>query len=217
MATIEIDMSEFRAFFKRMEQAAKGGFRKEFEKFLDGLGMDFLRIVTDEYINRHRNAGEGQLINSFKRGDSANVWNYEGDGMTMTLEVGTSVNYAKFANYDHMTLDPKKPGTYFFLKNGEMARFVPGKFKGSHFEYSGSKFGSDSSFDNDETPPNIPGATTRKEKSTDRTKSPSSGMILKYHPVKGIHFWEPAIEAMEKSYPAELEKKLQEWLDTFFK
>jgi len=42
-------------------------------------------------------------------------------------------------------------------------------------------------------------------------------MILKYHPVKGIHFWEPAIEAMEKLYPVEMKKKLQEWLDTFFK
>jgi len=160
MATVEIDISEFRTFFQRLEQAAKGGFRKEFEKFLDGIGMDFLRIVTDEYINRNRNAGEAQLINSFQKGNAGNIWHYEGEGMTLTLEVGTSVNYAKFANYDHMTLDPKKPDTYYFLKNGEMARFVPGTFKGSHFEYSGNKFNSSSSDDTDETPPNLPGATT---------------------------------------------------------
>ena len=52
MATAEFDMREFREFFERMGRAARGDFRKEMEKFLEGVGFDFLRVVQDEIIRR---------------------------------------------------------------------------------------------------------------------------------------------------------------------
>ena len=44
MSYVEIDMSDFRAFFGSVERAAKGDFRKEFELFLEGLGNEFQRM-----------------------------------------------------------------------------------------------------------------------------------------------------------------------------
>jgi len=44
-----------------------------------------------------------------------------------------------------------------------------------------------------------------------------SGMVLKRKFVEGKHYWENAIDAFEKIMPGLLEKKLQEWLDNYFK
>jgi hypothetical protein len=184
MATFEVDMGDFRAFFQRMEQAAKGDFRKEFETFLEGLGEEFLRIVQDEFISRHRNKGDGQSISalwqSFQRDGDSNVWRYADDNMT--LEVGTELDYAAYANYGHRTLDPAK-GKYFTLPNGEMARFVPGYWNGDRFVYD---------------------------------RAADGGMVLKYHWVEGIHFWEAALHAMERLCPSILEAKLQAWMNDYF-
>lgn len=184
MAAVEFDTGDFRAFFQRMEQAAKGDFRKEFETFLEGLGVEFLRLVQDEFKRRHRNKGDGQAVSalwaSFERDGENNVWRYTDDNMT--IEVGTKLDYAAYANYGHRTLDPAK-GKYFTLPNGEMARFVPGYWRGDRFVYD---------------------------------RSADGGMVLKYHWVKGIHFWEAALHAMNRICPAVLEAKLQQWLDKYF-
>jgi hypothetical protein len=46
--------------------------------------------------------------------------------------------------------------------------------------------------------------------------SAEGGMVLKYHWVEGIHFWEAALHAMERLCPAILEAKLQAWLNDYF-
>ena len=178
---VNIDMSEFKDFFQKMERAARGDFRRELNKFLEGLGNEFLRIVEDEFINRHKNTGYAQLVNSFKKDGEDNIWRYSDDWLT--LEVGTSVKYASYVNDGHYTLDPENPDKYFVLPNGEKARFVPGRWQGNRFIY-------------DETA--------------------DGGMVLKYHWVEGLHFWEAALHAMESICPEILERKLQEWLDNYF-
>ena len=50
--TVEIDVADLKAFFGRVESAAKGDFRKEFELFLEGFGNEFLRILQDEIVRR---------------------------------------------------------------------------------------------------------------------------------------------------------------------
>lgn len=180
MATIEIDMSEFKAFFQRMEKAAQGDFRREFEIFLEGLGEEFLRLVQDEFINRNKNTGYGQLINSFTKSAEGAIWRYEDDGLT--LEVGSSLKYAGYVNDGHRTLDPAKK-RYFTLANGEMARYVPGRWQGNRFIFD---------------------------------PSAKEGMVLKYHWVEGLHFWEAAFHAMERLCPAILEAKLQAWMNKYF-
>lgn len=180
MATVEIDMSEFREFFQRMEKAAQGDFRREFETFLEGLGEEFLGLVQDEFMKRNKNTGYAQLISSFTKSAAGNIWRYEDDGLT--LEVGSSLEYAGYVNDGHRTLDPAK-GKYVTLWNGEKARYVPGYWQGNRFIYDPSS---------------------------------EEFMILKYHWVEGLHFWEAALHAMERICPAALEAKMQKWLDSYF-
>lgn len=166
MAThIDIDMGEFKSFFDRLESAAKGDFRKEFEVFLDALGNEFLRLVQDEIIRR-KVMDSRLLLASFEKGADDNVWTIEDSGCV--LEVGTNVQYAKYVEYGHK----QQPG-----------RFIPGHWDGERFVYE-------------------PGA--------------KEGMVLKANWVDGKHYFDGAIHIMEKIYPEILERKLQEWLESYF-
>lgn len=43
-----------------------------------------------------------------------------------------------------------------------------------------------------------------------------SGMMLKQHWVEGKHYWDSALRILNQIYPEFLERKLQEWLDSYF-
>lgn len=197
---VNIDMSEFKDFFQKMERAARGDFRRELNKFLEGLGDEFLRIVQDEFINRNKNTGHAQLVESFVKDGRDNVWRYSDDWLT--LEVGTSVKYASYVNDGHQTFDTSKT-KYFILPNGEKARFVPGRWHGGTF-IPEHKEG------NETIRAHWEGGRFEYDKTAD------GGMVLKYHWVEGLHFWEAALHAMESICPEILERKLQEWLDNYF-
>ena len=98
---VDIDMSEFKEFFGSVERAAKGEFRKEFERFLEGLGYEFLRILQDEIVRR-KVMDTRLLLASFEKGSNGNVWNIQEGGLV--LEVGTNVDYASYVNDGHYTL-----------------------------------------------------------------------------------------------------------------
>ena len=103
MATVNVDVSEFRAFFQKMGKAASGDFKREMELFLEGLGNEFLRILQDEIVRR-KVMDTRQLLASFEKGEQGNVWELsDGD---LTLEVGTNVDYASYVNDGHWT-NPK--------------------------------------------------------------------------------------------------------------
>ena len=115
MATVDVDVSEFREFFSRIGQAASGDFRHEMELFLEGLGNEFLRVLQDEIVRR-KVMDTRQLLASFEKGAQGNIWELtEGD---LTLEVGTNVEYASYVNDGHWT-NPK----------GIERRFVPGHWE----------------------------------------------------------------------------------------
>lgn len=118
---VDIDMSEFKEFFNKMERAAKGEFRKELEQYLEGVGFDFLRVVQDEIVRR-KVMDTRLLLASFEKGGDGNVWELTDGGLT--LEIGTNVEYAKYVNDGHWT-----------NKKGVSQRFVPGYWKGSRFIY----------------------------------------------------------------------------------
>lgn len=132
MSSFNADFSELQAFFGRLKSAANGDLTKELTTFLDGVGVEFLRLLTDEFTSRHRNTGTGDLVNSLRVGDKDNIWELEDNGLTLT--VGTNVDYASYVNDGHRTLDPEKDG-HFILPNGELARFVPGHWQGNRFIY----------------------------------------------------------------------------------
>ena len=127
-----IDFSDFRRFFDQMDRAARGGLRHELEVFLEGLAYEFLRMVQGEFINRNKNTGYGQLLNSFTKDDTNNIWRYVDD--RLTIEIGSSLEYASYVNDGHRTLDPAQE-KYFVLATGEKARFVPGYWQGERFIY----------------------------------------------------------------------------------
>jgi len=121
MAQVEIDVSEVRAFMDRLGQAARGDFKKALALFLEGVGMEFLRILQDEIV-RLKVMDTRRLLQSFEKGGADGIWELnEGN---LTLEVGTNVKYAKYVNDGHWT-NPK----------GVAMRFVPGVWNGSKFEY----------------------------------------------------------------------------------
>ena len=138
MKYVDIDTSDAGRFFDALEAAAKGGFRKELELFLEGLGNEFLRIVEDEIIRR-KVLDTRLLLASFHKGDGNNLWELtEGN---LTLEVGSTLEYAGYVNDGHWTVNPNNPKS-FSLKDGTTARFVPGYWQGDRFVYEkGTKGG----------------------------------------------------------------------------
>lgn len=121
MKYVNIDTSDAGRFFDALEAAARGGFRKELELFLEGLGVEFLRIVEDEIIRREV-LDTRLLLASFHKGDGNNVWDITDGGLT--LEVGSTLKYAGYVNDGHWT-NPK----------GVARRFVPGYWEGDRFIY----------------------------------------------------------------------------------
>lgn len=119
MKYVEIDFTEQKRFFGALEAAARGGFRKELELFLEGIGVDFLTTIQEEIL-RLKVVDTSLLLHSFHKGNDNNVWEITDGGLT--LEVGSSAEYAGYVNDGHWT-NPK----------GVETRFVPGYWKGDHF------------------------------------------------------------------------------------
>lgn len=117
MVKIEVDTSELGAFFDKCIKAGNGELKKEFELFLEGIGMEFLRIIQDEIISKQV-VDTRLLLTSFQKGENDNVW--ELNQGNLILEVGTNVAYAKFANDGHW----------------QDKRFVPGHWSGDRFVYN---------------------------------------------------------------------------------
>jgi len=181
-----VDVSELESFFNRLEKAAKGDFRKELEKFLVSLGDEFLRILEDEII-RKEVMDTRELLNSFHKGNESNIWELnEGN---LSLEVGSNLEYAAYVNNGHTTVNEDTKGA-FRLKDGTLARFIPGKV-----------------------------VLDSNGKIIDFTYDPSAktGMTLKQKDVKGVHYWESALNILEKMMPKILEVKMQQWIEHYFK
>ena len=112
MSKFEVDCSEMKEFFNDLSKLNSDLIKKEFRLFLDGLGLEFLRIVREE-IEARNILDSRLLLNSFQKGAQDCVWkwidNYGG------LEVGSNLNYAAPVNDGHWTCPKGKPG-----------RFIPG-------------------------------------------------------------------------------------------
>lgn len=124
MVYVDFDLSELRKFFDKLQSAGKGDFKKQLELFLDGIGIEFLRIVEDEIIRRQV-TDTRLLLASFNKGNTNNVWEMNEGGLA--LEIGTNIDYAKYVNDGHWT-----------NKKGVAQRFVPGRWEGDNFVYDPS-------------------------------------------------------------------------------
>jgi hypothetical protein len=112
--------------------------KNEIPLWLEALSFQFLEEVQREII-RSQTVDTRRLLNSFDKGNEDGVFEYSNGGLT--LEVGTNLEYARFANDGHMTVRPDTPGAKR-LKNGQLARWVPGYWRGGEFVYDkGAKTG----------------------------------------------------------------------------
>ena len=119
-----LEADEMKEFFEKCRRAGNGAFKRELSLFLEGIGLEFLRIIEDEII-RLKVMDTRLLLNSFHKGEDENVWRLSDSGLT--LEVGTNVEYASYVNDGHWT-----------CKKGEKMRFVPGYWSGNRFIYDSS-------------------------------------------------------------------------------
>lgn len=119
-----LEADEMKEFFEKCRRAGNGVFKRELSLFLEGIGLEFLRIIEDEII-RLKVMDTRLLLNSFHKGSSGTVWELSDNGLT--LEVGTNVEYASYVNDGHWT-----------CKKGEKMRFVPGYWSGNRFIYDSS-------------------------------------------------------------------------------
>ena len=92
MAQVTFDTVELENFVKRLGTAAQGDFKRALNKFLEGLGIEFLRILQDEIVRRNV-LDYRLLLHSFQKGDGENVWTLDENGLT--LEVGTNVEIGR--------------------------------------------------------------------------------------------------------------------------
>ncbi|MCD8206691.1 MAG: HK97 gp10 family phage protein [Bacteroidales bacterium] len=114
---VDVDLTEVRNFVEKLQTVARGDFKKELQEWLEALGTDFLRIVQDEIIRRQV-VSHRELLASFEQGAAGNVWKVSDGGLT--LEVGSSVEYAGYVEDGH----DQQPG-----------RFIPGYWEGNRFVY----------------------------------------------------------------------------------
>lgn len=123
-----VEAGEMKDFFSKLNAAGNGDFEKALYLFMEGLGLEFLRIVQDEII-RKKVMDTRLLLSSFHMADSSGIWEISEGGLTIT--VGTNIEYAKYVNDGHWTCE-----------KGEKMRFVPGNWEGDRFIYTpGAKTG----------------------------------------------------------------------------
>jgi hypothetical protein len=121
MAKVVMDIAEMRDFFQRMKEAGGDKFKNSAAEWLEGLGIEFLRIVEDEIIRRQV-VDTRLLLHSFTRGAPGNIFETTDGGLT--IEVGTNIPYANYVNDGHWT-----------NSKGVSSRFVPGYWQGDRFIY----------------------------------------------------------------------------------
>ncbi len=121
---VTFDVSQLKELADKMKAAGMGDFKQELILWMDALGNEFLDIVVQQIIGREVTDSRN-LLASFTKGADGNVWTSSDGGLT--LEVGTSVEYAKWVNDGHK----QRPG-----------RFIPGSWNGDRFIYQpGAKTG----------------------------------------------------------------------------
>lgn len=103
-------MNGFDEFAKDMDQVLRH-FGTDLNEYVDAMGFTFLGEVRREIL-RQQLVDTRLLVNSFQKGGLSNVW----ERGIATIEVGTSVDYAKYVNEGHWTVNNKSfvPPTHFF-------------------------------------------------------------------------------------------------------
>lgn len=112
-----VDTSELDNFIGKLE-AAVPQIKPKMAKILDHAGEKFLDLVQEQ-IEAEGNVDTRTLLSSFSKGSGNGI--YRLDEGSLTLEIGTRVQYARWVNDGHS----QQPG-----------RFIPGVWSGDRFIYT---------------------------------------------------------------------------------
>ncbi|TRY24348.1 HK97 gp10 family phage protein [Brevibacillus sp. LEMMJ03] len=129
----------FAEFQKKMERLNRD-MPRIMERIVYQLGEELLNHVIDE-INRQDLIDTGSMWQSFAQGGEGNVWEFDADRNTLTLEVGSNLTHAELVNegytINHRYFVPgywNSVGKFIYdpnAKGGFMVR--PRSFIGRHY------------------------------------------------------------------------------------
>lgn len=121
-------------FFDNMStNFSEYNFKGQMMCWLESWCNKFLDEVLEQIIERDI-VDLGGLGESFEKGGKDNIWIERDSGLT--IEVGSKNPYGAAVNDGHKTVDPKKASIK--LKNGELARWVPGVWSDGRFVHNSS-------------------------------------------------------------------------------
>lgn len=91
-------IKELRNFSIRLDDAANNDLKRQYNVWLEAIGMEFLGIVHDNII-RLGVVDTRRLLNSFNRGNKECI--FELNDSKLVLKVGSNVEYAADVEYGH--------------------------------------------------------------------------------------------------------------------
>lgn len=126
-----MSIHDFDGLARKFEQLSKGTMETVIRNIVEVVGEALLSSVTDE-IDKQALIDTGTMWNSFTRGGGENVWVWDVDRNTITLEVGSNIPYARYINDGYTVSKPhfvpgywNSGGSFVFdrgAKTGFMAR-----------------------------------------------------------------------------------------------
>ena len=79
---VELELGGLDKFLDKVDDAGNGEFKKAVLEFLEGLGVEFLRVVEDEII-RLQVVDTRLLLHSFHKGSDQNLWELDEGDLTL--------------------------------------------------------------------------------------------------------------------------------------
>lgn len=120
---MKFEIDGLKEFMNALDNAANGGLREEMILWLDVEGFNFLDLIQDEII-KAKSVESRDLLNSFTKGDSENIWVITEGGLS--LEIGTRLRYADFVNSGHHQKRRWVPGRWIAAGEKQRFEYTPG-------------------------------------------------------------------------------------------
>lgn len=92
------NFNELKKFVKALDNAANRDLKRQYNVWLEAVGMEFLGVVQDEII-RLGVVDTRRLLNSFNRGNEDCI--FELNQSKLILKIGSNVEYAAYVNDGH--------------------------------------------------------------------------------------------------------------------
>ncbi len=135
-----MNMHDFDGLAKKFKKLSDEGVSQILKNIAEAVGEKLLNLVIDE-IDKQDLIDTGLMWNSFTRGEENNIWEWDIDRNSITIEVGSNLLYARHLN-DGYTIHKAHfvpgywatNGTFVYdpsAKTGFMAR--PRSFIGRHY------------------------------------------------------------------------------------